>query len=128
VKSGYILVKNKDTGFENYYTNVVLGEVSNTWRGYSKSTKQACLFHICLTGKFYASAKRCSISSVFTEDVEKTLIGKQLPGTIQRVECEAYEYIVEKTGETMLLPHTYTYVPEEGLPQSAKSPATVGAQ
>jgi hypothetical protein len=65
---------------------------------------------------------------VFTEDVAKTLIGKQLPGSIQRVECEAYEYIVEKTGETMLLSHTYTYVPDEGLTKPANSPATVGAQ
>jgi len=78
-----------------------------------------------LTGKFYASAKRCSISSVFTEEVAKTLIGKQLPGSIQRVECEAYEYVVEKTGETMLLSHTYTYVPDMGLPQLAGSTATV---
>lgn len=78
-----------------------------------------------LTGKFYASAKRCSISSVFTEDVAKTLIGKQLPGSIQRVECEAYEYTIEKTGETMLLSHTYTYVPDESQQQAASKPATV---
>jgi hypothetical protein len=79
-----------------------------------------------LTGKFYASAKRCSISSVFSEDVAKTLIGKQLPGTIQRVECEPYEYVVEKTGETMLLSHTYTYLPDKAQPQAAR-PAGVGA-
>lgn len=77
-----------------------------------------------LTGKFYASAKRCSISSVFTEEVAKTLIGKQLPGRIERVECEAYEYTVEKTGETLLLSHTYTYVPES-QPLAANKPATV---
>lgn len=43
-KQGYILLKNKDTNFENYYVNVVPGEQPNTWRGYSKITKQACLF------------------------------------------------------------------------------------
>ena len=78
-----------------------------------------------LTGKFYASAKRCSISSVFTEEVAKTLIGKQLPGTIQRVECEPYEYTIEKTKETLLLSHTYTYVPEESQPLAANKPAAV---
>jgi hypothetical protein len=78
------------------------------------------------TGRFYASAKRCCISSVFSEDVAKTLIGKQLPGTIQRVECEPYEYKIEKTGEIMLLSHTYTYVPDEQQPQTATAkPAVV---
>ena len=79
-----------------------------------------------LTGKFYASAKRCSISSVFTEEVAKALIGKQLPGAIQRVECDPYEYTVEKTGETLLLSHTYTYVPDESLQQRTSSQAAVG--
>lgn len=84
------------------------------------------LIQSSLTGKFYASAKRCSISSVFTEEVAKTLIGKQLPGTIQRIECEAYEYTVEKTGETLLLSHTYTYVPDDSQPQAVNSPAVAG--
>ena len=84
------------------------------------------LIQSSLTGKFYASAKRCSISSVFTEEVAKTLIGKQLPGTIQRIECEAYEYTVEKTGETLLLSHTYTYVPDDSQPQAVNTTATVG--
>jgi hypothetical protein len=64
------------------------------------------------TGRFYATAKRCSITSTFNEETAKTLIGKQMPGTIQRVEAEAYEYTVPETGEVILLQHTYSYVPE----------------
>lgn len=64
------------------------------------------------TGRFYATAKKCSISSTFDEATAKTLIGKQMPGTIQRVEAEPYEYTVPETGEVILLQHTYTYVPE----------------
>ena len=81
------------------------------------------------TGRFYASAKRCTVSSVFSEDMAKTLIGKQLPGRIERVECEAYEYTVKETGEVLSLMHTYTYVPEERRRESTEKPiqtASVG--
>jgi hypothetical protein len=63
------------------------------------------------TGKFYATAKRCSISSVFSEPMAKSLIGKQLPLSIERVTTAPYEYKVERTGETLLLSHTYVYQP-----------------
>ncbi|OQP52814.1 hypothetical protein A4H97_24245 [Niastella yeongjuensis] len=46
LKARYILLKNKDTGQENRFINVVPGEISNSWRGYSKTTKQALLFTI----------------------------------------------------------------------------------
>lgn len=65
------------------------------------------------TGKFYASAKRCTISSTFTEEIAKTLVGKQIPGKIERVATEPYEYTVKETGEVISLAHTYVYVPEE---------------
>jgi hypothetical protein len=64
------------------------------------------------TGRFYATAKKCTITSTFDEPTAKTLIGKQISGTIQRVETEPYEYTVPETGEVILLQHTYTYVPE----------------
>jgi len=64
------------------------------------------------TGRFYATAKKCSITSTFDEAAAQTLIGKQMPGSIQRVEAEPYEYTVPKTGEVILLQHTYQYVPE----------------
>ena len=74
------------------------------------------------TGRFYATAKKCSISSSFTEEVAKTLIGKTIRGRIDRVECEPYEYAVKNTGEVILLAHTYQYSPEE---QAVPQPATV---
>jgi hypothetical protein len=64
------------------------------------------------TGRFYATARRCSITSTFNEATAKTLIGKQMSGKIQRVEAEPYEYTVPETGEVILLQHTYQYVPE----------------
>jgi hypothetical protein len=65
------------------------------------------------TGKFYATAKRCTITSTFSEEVAKEFIGRKLPGSIVRVQTEAYDYTVPETGEVISLAHTYQYVPEE---------------
>ena len=65
------------------------------------------------TGKFYATARRCSISSTFNEEQAKTLIGKQFPGKIVRENVEEYEYTIKETGEVIKLCHSYVYNPEE---------------
>lgn len=65
------------------------------------------------TGRFYATAKRCTISSTFSPEVAKTLIGKQLPGKIERIESAPYEYLVKETGEVIMLAHTYVYNPSD---------------
>ena len=64
------------------------------------------------TGNFYATARRTSITSTFNEATCKSLIGKQLPGTIKKVECEPYEYVDQDTGELVELNHRYVYDPE----------------
>ena len=65
------------------------------------------------TGRFYATARRCRVPSTFDEQTAKSLIGTKLPGRIERVGCEQYEYTVPETGEVIRLAHTYQYVPEE---------------
>lgn len=65
------------------------------------------------TGRFYATAKKCSITSTFDEETAKTLIGRQIPGSIQRVESDPYEYTIESTGEVITLTHRYEYLPEQ---------------
>ncbi|MCU7551788.1 hypothetical protein OCK74_21890 [Chitinophagaceae bacterium LB-8] len=81
------------------------------------------------TGRFYATARRCTIPSTFTEDIAKTLIGKQIRGRIERVQTEGYEYTVKETGEVITLTHSYTYNPEEreSMPLSKASNALIGA-
>jgi len=64
------------------------------------------------TGKFYATAKTACITSTFTEEVCRDLIGQELPGSIQKVTCEPYQYIVEETGETITLTHRWEYSKE----------------
>jgi len=65
------------------------------------------------TGKFYLTAKRCSVTSTFTEESAKSLIGKKMRGSIVRMECESYDYTVPETGEIISLAHTYEYLPDE---------------
>lgn len=65
------------------------------------------------TGRFYATCKRCSVTSTFSEEEAKTLIGKELPGNIRRVASESYDFTVPETGEVITLAHRWEYLPEE---------------
>lgn len=63
------------------------------------------------TGNFYATARKTTITSTFNEATCKRLIGKTLPGTIQKLECDPYEYVDKETGEVIELSHKYVYNP-----------------
>jgi len=63
------------------------------------------------TGQFYATAKETTIPSTFDEATCEGLVGKKMPGTIERVPCDPYEYKIEETGETIILEHSYEYNP-----------------
>jgi hypothetical protein len=65
------------------------------------------------TGRFYATVRRCFISSTFDQQTAKQFLGKQLPGSIVRVETESYEFVVPETGEEITLSHSWVYQPEE---------------
>ena len=64
------------------------------------------------TGMFYATAKKASIPSTFNEETAKNLIGQELDGTVEKVECEPYEFTNEETGEVMELSHRWVFVKE----------------
>jgi len=73
------------------------------------------------TGMFYATAKKASIPSTFDDKTCETLIGQELPGSIEKVECEPYEFTNEETGEVMELSHRWVFVKEgETVNQAAK--------
>lgn len=76
-----------------------------------------------VSGNTYATAKSCSMPTTFSEEICHSLIGSELPGRIERVETDPYEYTVPETGEVILLTHRYEYVEQEApvkqdLPQS----------
>ena len=61
------------------------------------------------SGKPYITARKTSIPCTFGDDFATNLIGKELPGEIQRIECDPYTYEVPSTGEKLKLTHTYQY-------------------
>ena len=61
------------------------------------------------TGKPYITARKTSIPCTFGDEYAKALIGKELPGDIQRINCDAYTYEVPGTKEKLKLTHTYQY-------------------
>ena len=72
------------------------------------------------TGRFYATARRCSISSTFDEATAQSIIGTSLPGKIVRQDCDAYEYAIPETGAVIKLAHRWEYQPEESLVEKDK--------
>jgi hypothetical protein len=72
------------------------------------------------TGMYYATAKKASIPSTFDEETCKSLIGQELEGSIERVQCEPYEYTVEDTGEVLTLDHHWVFVKEGDTVEQAE--------
>jgi hypothetical protein len=65
------------------------------------------------TGRMYLTARTCLIASTFDEATAQSLIGTELPGTVERVPSEPYEYTVPSTGEVITLAHRYEYKPDD---------------
>ena len=65
------------------------------------------------TGQFYATVKRCSVPSTLDEATCTQMIGSQLDGSIQKLSCDPYEYVVPETGEVIELSHRWSFVPAE---------------
>ena len=63
------------------------------------------------SGNVYVAAHRVSIPCTLDYDTAKMMIGKELPGTIEKVECAAFE-TVNSDGEMVHLNHRYSYIPE----------------
>ena len=66
-----------------------------------------------VTDNYYLAADRTRISSALPLNFCRTLIGQKLPGTVEKVECEPYEYVNKETGDAITLHHTFVYSPEE---------------
>jgi hypothetical protein len=67
-------------------------------------------------GNQYVTIRKASLPTTFDESICQSLVGVELPGCIQRVECDPYEYTVPSTGEIILLNHRYEYTQEEMQP------------
>lgn len=65
------------------------------------------------TGKMYLTAKTASVPCTFDENTCKALIGSELPGSIQKVEVEPFDYEIPDTGEVITLSERNEYVSEQ---------------
>jgi len=61
------------------------------------------------TGKPYLTARKSSIPCTFDEVLAKSLIGQSLPGEIERIEVDEYEFVVPGTKKKIKLNHSYRY-------------------
>lgn len=61
------------------------------------------------TGKMYATMRKCFISTTFSEDVCRDLVGTKLGGSIAKVSCDPFEYVNKTTGEIVKLDFRYEY-------------------
>lgn len=65
------------------------------------------------TGRMYITARTARVACTFDEETCQSLIGTSLPGKIQKVEVEPYEYVIEQTGEVIERSHRYELVDED---------------
>jgi len=73
------------------------------------------------SGSFYATQRKCTIPSTFSEEVAKMMIGQQIEGDVVRIQTEPYEYQNKRTGELMTLQHGYAYRPKGSMELIGKS-------
>jgi hypothetical protein len=64
------------------------------------------------TGKPYLTARKSSIPCTFDEILAKSLIGQSLPGEIERIEVDEYEFVVPGTKKKLKLNHSFRYSAE----------------
>ena len=65
------------------------------------------------TGRTYLTMRKASISTTFDAETCKQLIGQNLPGSINKVACEPYEYTVAETSEVLTLNYSWQYIDED---------------
>lgn len=72
------------------------------------------------TGKIYFTMRKANISTTFDAASCKSLVGTELPGKVEKVECEPYEYTVKETGEILTLKHNWQYIDEDFINASSQ--------
>jgi hypothetical protein len=61
------------------------------------------------TGKPYLTARKTTIPCTFDEIMAQSLIGQTLPGEIERIEVNEYEFTIPGTKKKLKLSHSYQY-------------------
>lgn len=64
------------------------------------------------TAQVYFTARTAQVTSTFDENTCKSLIGSQIPGKIEKVEVEPYEYLNSQTGELITYTKRNVFIPQ----------------
>ena len=64
------------------------------------------------SGRTYLTTRTARVACTFDEETCQSLIGSTLPGKIQKVEVDPYEYVIEETGEVIQRSHRYEFIDE----------------
>jgi len=51
------------------------------------------------------------VTSTLDEEACKAMVGEQLDGKIEKVQCTPYEFVIPQTGEVVELSHRWSYLP-----------------
>lgn len=58
----------------------------------------------------YFTSRTCTVPTSFTESQCQSMIGLEVPGRIDKVECEPYSYLVPGTDDVKTLNYRYEYI------------------
>jgi hypothetical protein len=72
------------------------------------------------TGRIYFTMRKANVSTTFDAATCKTLMGTDLPGSIEKTDCDPYEYAVPETGEILTLKHSWRYVDNDVINAGAQ--------
>lgn len=97
--------KRKNKNEEDFFTLELQGEVE--------------FIRAVDTGKFYANARKATITTTLNESTCRALIGTKFPGNIKKVDCDAYNYKVPNTNDTIILKHQYQYIADNANVEEA---------
>lgn len=61
-------------------------------------------------GNTYVTVRKVSVPTTFDAETAMAMLGSELPGSIEKVQCEPYEYTIQQTGEVITLTHKYEYM------------------
>jgi len=65
-----------------------------------------------VSGKPYLSARKANVICHFDDATCLSLVNTKLPGTIEKQECDPYDFKVPQSDEVIQLDYTYVYNPE----------------
>ncbi|MBU6158433.1 MAG: hypothetical protein KGP35_05310 [Bacteroidetes bacterium] len=65
------------------------------------------------TNRYYATLRKCTIPFTGTLDVARLMLGQKIEGEIVKAICSPYEFVNPRTGEVMVLQHSWAYRPKD---------------